>query len=79
VGIALQTLMLAAWHHGLGTCALAAAVIYPDVLRSLLNIPESKRIIVGVAIGYPDFSNPAVKFRAGREALDALVTWHGVS
>jgi nitroreductase len=77
IGIALQTLMLAAWHYGVGTCALAAAVTYPDVLRSLLNIPESKRIVVGVALGYPDFSSPAVKFRTDREPLERLVSWHG--
>jgi len=44
VGLTLENLMLAAWHFGVGTCAEAAAVLYPDVLRSLLKIPESKRI-----------------------------------
>jgi len=77
IGIALQSMMLTAWHHGVGTCALAAAVIYPDLLHGLLNIPESKRIIVGVALGYPDYSSPAAKFRADRESLESLVTWHG--
>jgi nitroreductase len=52
-------------------------VWYPDVLRSLLNIPESKRIIVGLAVGYPDLSSPATKFHSEREALETLVTWHG--
>jgi nitroreductase len=52
-------------------------VTYPDVLRSLLNIPGSKRIVVGVAMGYPDFSSPAVKFRTDREPLERLVSWHG--
>jgi len=77
VGLALENLMLAAWHYGVGTCALAAAVWYPDVLRSLLNIPPSKRIVVGLALGYPDFSSPAMKFRSDREPLETLVTWHG--
>ncbi len=76
-GIALQNLMLAAWHHGVGSCALAAAVIYPDVARSLLNIPQSKRIIIGIAVGYPDLSKPAAQFRAGRDPMEAMVTWHG--
>lgn len=77
VGLILENLMLAAWHYGVGTCALAAAVWYPDVLRSLLNIPQSKRIVVGLALGYPDFSSPAMKFRSDREPLETLVTWHG--
>jgi nitroreductase len=77
MGIAAENLMLAAWHHGVGTCALAAAVAYPDVLRSLLNLPESKRMVLGIAMGYPDSSSPAATFRSSREPVEALVTWHG--
>jgi nitroreductase len=77
MGIAAENLMLAAWHHGVGTCALAAAVAYPDVLRSLLNLPESKRMILGIAMGYPDLSKPAATFQSSREPMESLVTWHG--
>jgi nitroreductase len=77
IGISLQSLMLAAWRYGVGSCALAAAVAYPDVIRSLLNIPQSKRIIIGVALGYPDLSNPAAQFRTSRDPMEAMVTWHG--
>ncbi len=77
IGIAVENLLLAAWHYGVGTCALGAAVAYPDVLRSLLNLPESKRMILGVAMGYPDLSNPAATFQSSREPMENLVTWHG--
>jgi nitroreductase len=77
MGIAAENLMLAAWHHGVGTCALAAAVAYPDVLRSLLDLPESKRMVLGIAMGYPDTSSPAATFRSSREPMEALVSWHG--
>lgn len=76
-GMAFQNLMVAAWYYGVGTCAMAAAVHYPDVLRSVLHIPQSKRIIVGVAMGFPDFSNPVTTFRSNREPLENFVTWHG--
>jgi len=76
-GLALENLMLAACHYGLGTCALAAGVIYPDLIKGLLGIPESRRIILGVAVGYPDLSSPGTRFRASREPLDRMVTWHG--
>ena len=76
-GMALQNLMISAWHYGVGTCAMAVAVHYPDVLRGVLNIPQSKRIIVGVAVGYPDFTNPAASFRSNREPVAKFVTWHG--
>ncbi|MFO8011354.1 MAG: nitroreductase [Dehalococcoidia bacterium] len=76
-GMALQNLMLAAWHYGVGTCPMAVAVHYPDILRDLLNIPRSKRIILGVAMGYPDFSSPLATFRSNREPLEEFVRWHG--
>jgi nitroreductase len=76
-GMAFQNLMVSAWHYGVGTCAMAVAVHYPDVLRRVLNIPQSKRIIVGVAMGYPDFSNPVATFRSNREPLEKFITWHG--
>jgi nitroreductase len=77
VGLTLENLMLAAWHFGVGTCAEAAAAQYPDVLRDFLNIPESKRIVVGVALGYPDMSKSVMNYRSEREPLETMVAWHG--
>ncbi len=76
-GLALQNLMLAACQYGVATCALAAGVSYPDLIRSLLGIPESRRIVLAAALGYPDLSSPAARFRASREPMDRMVTWHG--
>lgn len=77
IGLVVENLMLVAWHYGVGTCPEAAVVQYPDVLRSLLKISESKRIILGLAVGYPDFSSPVMKYHSEREPLEALVAWHG--
>ncbi len=77
MGLALENLMIAAWHYGVGTCALSAGVIYPDLLHSLLDIPESKRIILALAVGYPDLTSPKATFRADREQMENLVAWHG--
>ncbi len=77
MGLALENLMIAAWNYGVGTCALSAGVIYPDLIHSLLNIPESKKILLGLALGYPDLETPKSTFRASREPMENLVTWHG--
>ncbi|MBM3133165.1 MAG: hypothetical protein FJZ95_09070 [Chloroflexi bacterium] len=76
-GMAVENLMIAAWHCGVGTCVMSAVVNYPDIIRSLFNIPDSKRIIVGIAVGYPDFSSPKATFRASHEALETMVKWQG--
>jgi len=77
VGIVMQTIMLAAQSYGLGTCALYRAVIYPEEVRRILNIPESKLFVCGLAIGYPDMDAPQNNYRSTRDPLESVVTWHG--
>lgn len=77
IGSVMHAIMLLAHSYGLGTCAMGRAVQYPDILRKLLNIPENRLIVVGIAMGYPDPASPVNKVKSGREPLDSLVTWHG--
>ncbi len=69
---------LLAHSHGLGTCIMGRAANYPDILREHLRIPDSKLVVIGMAIGYPNPDAAVNKFRAGREPLDSFVTWHGM-
>jgi len=62
--------MLLATKYGLGTVAQAQAVTYPEVLRKVLGIPDSKLIVLGIAIGYPDWDDPINQFQSEREPLD---------
>lgn len=77
-GLALENLMIAAWHYGIGTCVMSASVIYPDLIRTMFDVPDSKRMIVGLAVGYPDLSSRAANFRTDREPIENLVKWYGV-
>ncbi len=76
-GLFLENLMLAAMSYGLGTCTQMAVVLHPEILRRALSIPESKLILCGVAIGYPDEAAPVNRFRSEREPLDAFARWYG--
>jgi nitroreductase len=76
-GAVAQNIMLLATKYGLGTIAQAQAVAYPDVLRKVLEIPESTIFLLGIAIGYPDWENPINQFRTEREPLESISTWHG--
>lgn len=53
--IATQSLMLAAWAHGIGTCYCGAAPMQRvvDALREKLNLPENIRPFAIVPMGYP--------------------------
>ena len=77
-GLLMQTVMLAALKYGLGTCPQGIVVGYPELIRNILDIPESKLLVCGIAIGYPDWDHPANKFISPREPLETFITWHGI-
>ncbi len=75
---AAQNICLLAANYGLGTVEQAQAVPYPDILRNVLGIPENKLFAIGIAIGYPDWDNQALKMpRTTREPVDKVVKWVG--
>jgi nitroreductase len=76
-GLVAENIMLLSTKYQLGTIPEIQAVLYPEVLRKVLAIPESKLIVLGIAIGYPDWDDPVNKFRSDREPLDKVATWHG--
>ena len=76
-GAVVQNILLLATRYGLGTIVQAQAAAYPDLVRHALEIPESKIILLGIAIGYPDWEHPINQFRTEREPLDSITTWHG--
>ena len=74
-GLLLQTVCLLAHGRGLGTCIMAVAVSYPELLRSLLPIPDDHLIVIGAALGYPDESAPVNRFDRERAGLDDFTVW----
>ncbi len=77
IGALLQNFCLAALAFGLGTCIEDQGVMYPSVLREIAAIPASKRILMAVAVGYPDWQFPANALETSREPASNLTTWVG--
>lgn len=77
IGLIAQTICLAAMNYGLGTCIEMQGVMFPEVVRKFARIPESKRIVTSIAIGYPDWDFPANKLESKREPIEDFVTWYG--
>lgn len=75
IGALMQTICLAALPYGLGTCIEDQGVMYPEVVRKVTGIPETKRIMICISIGYPDWDFPANKLETSRLPLDQVVTW----
>ena len=77
IGAVTQNICLAALHYGLGTCIEDQGVMYPEVLREFCHIPDSKQMIIGIAIGYPNWDFPANRLETPREPVDSITTWCG--
>jgi nitroreductase len=74
-GAAVAYLVLAAHALDLATCPIGLIAAYEDEIKDLFNIPENKRVVIGIALGYPDWKNPVSHFRSSREDIDKLVKW----
>jgi nitroreductase len=77
LGAVMQTICLAAVNFGLGTCIEGQGVVYPEVLREIARIPENKKIIIAIALGYPDWDFPANAIETSRESIEHNTRWIG--
>lgn len=77
VGAVMQNICLAALHFGLGTCIHDQGVMYPEVVKTYAGIPDSKRLIIAISIGYPDEENIVNKITSTRESIESLTRWVG--
>ena len=77
LGAFAQSICLAALSHGLGTCIEDQGVMYPDVIRQHTGMPDSKRIVICIPVGYPDPDFPANRVESNREPVESIATWHG--
>jgi nitroreductase len=76
-GALTQTICLAALQYGLGTCPQLSSITYPETIKKFTGIPESKRILIAISIGYPDWDFPGNKLQSHREELSNVTSWHG--
>jgi len=76
MGLFTQTLILAAHDRGLATCIQAGVVRYPEEVRKILDIPDTKKIIVGISLGYPDMEAKFNAFRTTRTDINELTKWY---
>ncbi|MDF1741140.1 MAG: nitroreductase [Verrucomicrobiales bacterium] len=75
-GMFIQTVLLAARAYDLETCPQAALAEYPDIVRDVLNIPCGKKLVCGLALGYPDREAPVNNYRTERAPVDEFTRWY---
>jgi nitroreductase len=67
------TICYAAVQERLGTIYLAASMHYPYIAKKILHIPETKKVVIGIAIGTPHPEAPASLFRSQREPVEKIM------
>jgi len=77
VGMFVQTLMLVARDHGLHTCAQEAWTFWHETLNAYLNLPETRLVFCGIALGYGDMDAPVNGWRTERVEVDDFTAFHG--
>jgi nitroreductase len=77
IGAVVNNICLAALEYSIGTCIEDQGVLYPEVVRELAGIPDTKRLMIAVALGYPDDDFPANRAKSERMPVDQLTTWIG--
>jgi nitroreductase len=75
IGLITQTICLIAHDKGLGTCIMAATARYAEEIRKIAAIPKDKKIVVGIALGYPDWSFPLNNIKRERAQISEFVHW----
>lgn len=77
IGMVVQNICLASVAKGLGTCIEDQGIFYPDLIRELAGIGKDKRLVIGIALGYPDWDFPANQLKTERAPVDEVTSWIG--
>lgn len=77
LGMYAQTLMLAMTANGLGSCPQTALSFQANLVRELLDIDASNKLMFGISFGYPDLDVPVNACVTDRAPLADTVHFHG--
>ena len=75
IGAYSQSIMLAADELGLGAIQAITLMLYPDVLRREMDVPEHLKFTIGIAIGYIDKGHGINNFISDRKTLEETVRY----
>jgi len=77
LGMFIQNIALLAVERGLGACAQEAWALVHGTVGTILDMPESRMLYCGMALGWPDEAHPINAWRSEREPLSSFATFSG--
>ena len=75
MGLFAQNLILAAHSLGVGSCLQASLTQYAPEIKQFFDIPESKKLIICISLGYPDEKAKLNTYRSLKQKPDEFTKW----
>ena len=75
MGSFLAYLLLAATAHNVASCPIGLVTAYAEEIKDHLNVPDSKHLVISVALGFPEPGAAVNEFLCPRIALKDFVRW----
>ncbi|MBU1207439.1 MAG: nitroreductase [Proteobacteria bacterium] len=76
MGLFAQNLILAAHSLGVESCLQASVTNYAPEIKKFLGIAESKKLVICIALGYPDEKAKLNTYRSLKQKPDEFTRWY---
>jgi nitroreductase len=76
LGMYAQTLMLAMTAHGLGSCPQTSLGYQTELVREILDIDATNKLLFGISFGYPETDAPVNRCATDRASVADAVIFH---
>jgi nitroreductase len=74
-GLFAQNLTLAAHSLGVESCLQASVTNYAPEIKRILGVEESKKLVIGISLGYPDEKAKLNTYRSLKQKTDEFAKW----
>ena len=75
MGLFAENLTLAAHALGVESCLQASVTSYAREIKRFVGVSESKKLVICIALGYPDDRSPINAYRSTRQKPDEFTMW----
>ena len=76
MGLFSQNLILAAHSLGVESCLQASVTNYATEIKKILGIPESKKLVICISLGYPDEKAKLNTYHSLKQKPDEFTKWY---
>lgn len=76
MGLFAQNLTLAAHSLGVESCLQASVTNYAPEIKKFFGMEESKKLVIGISLGYPDEKAKLNTYRSLKQKPDEFAKWY---